>query len=630
MAGLILKSPYIKAGGAGKYMRYIATRKNVERLPDSRPPTQKQVKLVQKLAHDFPASTKSDEYAGYNKSPTRAKASVYISSTLEANWDTAQRSDVYMKYIATRPRVEKLGTHGLFGDEDDVNLDTAIDEMESVTGNVWTHIISLTRGDAERLGYDNASTWRNLLRTHRNDIAEAMRIAPNDFRWYAAFHNEGDHPHVHMMAWSASGEGYLSRDGIRKIKSGLVNDIFKQELLHAYEQKSGVRDELVNEVRQSLQELVSEIRDGLCACPQIAPMLMDLSTELGTVKGKKSYGYLKKNLKDKVDRIVDELESVPAVHECYMKWLDLQDEVDSHYKDERRERLRLSEQKEFRSVRNAVIQEAERLRLGEVTVEEVPPGPVDECDWREQNYIYTTFLDETTPLDERDEAVEQERNYAEDGEPSSQYVLGVLYRDGGLLMPDAVKARDRFTRSAKQGYVPAQYALGKLLISDEPEIHDQAAGIRWLQTAARNGSPYAAYELGKAYLKTGDRQQAESYFTQAAEAENANAMYMLGKLLYDHDPKRANYWLRESASYGNPYAQRAISVHTSPTIAACVTRLLYHLSRVIRDNTEQASHGPGFGIDRKRRRELMDKRLAMGHKPDDHEEQSQGYQGFSM
>ncbi len=628
MAGLILKSPYIKAGGAGKYMRYIATRENVERLPDSRPPTKKQAELISKLTRDFPASMKLDEYTEYNKSPTRAKASAYISSTLEANWDTAQHSDVYMKYIATRPRVEKLGTHGLFGDEDDVDLDAAIAEMENVTGNVWTHIISLKREDAERLGYDNASTWRNLLRAHRNDIAETMRIAPGDFRWYAAFHNEGNHPHVHMMAWSASGEGYLSRDGIRKIKSGLVNDIFKQELLHTYEQKSGVRDELVNEARQSLQELVSEIRDGLCTCPQIAPMMMGLSMELGTVKGKKFYGYLNKRVKEQVDKIVDELETVPAVRECYNKWLDLQAEVDNYYKDERRKRLRLSEQKEFRSVKNAVIQEAERLRMGEVTVEEVPPGPVDECDRQERSYIGMLFLDETAPLDERDKAVERERKYAKDGEPSSQYVLGVLYRDGGLLMPDAVKARDWFTRSAQQGYVPAQYALGKLLLSDDPEVHDQDNGIRWLKTAAKNGSPYAAYELGKVYLKSGDHQQAESYFTQAAEGENANAMYMLGKLLYDRDPKRANYWLHTSASYGNPYAQQAISTHTSPTIAACVTRLLYHLSRVIRDSTEQSSHGPGFGIDRKRRRELMDKRIAMGHKPDDHEEMQM--QGFNM
>ena len=628
MAGLILKSPYIKAGGAGKYMKYIATRENVERLPDSRPPTKKQMELMQKLTRDFPASTKSDKYSEYSKSPTRAKASAYISSTLEANWDTAQRSDVYLKYIATRPHVEKLGTHGLFGDEDDVDLNVAIAEMESVTGNVWTHIISLKREDAERLGYDNASSWRNLLRAHCNDIAEAMRIAPNDFRWYAAFHDEGDHPHVHMMAWSESGGGYLSKDGIRRIKSGLVNDIFKQELLHTYEQKSEMRDELVNEARQSLQNLVSEIRDGLCSCPQIAPMMLELSMDLGTVKGKKTYGYLKKNLKDKVDKIVDELETVPAVHECYNRWLDLQNEVDNYYKDERRKRLRLSEQKEFRSVKNAVIQEAERLRLGEITVEEVPPGPVDECDRQERSYIEMLFLDETVPLDERDEAVERERQYAEQGYPTSQYALGVLYRDGGLLMPDAVRAKEWFTRSAQQGYVPAQYALGKLLLSDDPEVQNRSLGLRWLRTATKNGSPYATYELGKEYLKSGSRKQAESCFAQAARSENPNAMYMLSKLLYDRDPDRANYWLQASASYGNPYAQRTISTGASPTIAACVTRLLYHLSRIIRDNTEQTSHGPGFGIDRKRRRELMDKRLAMGHKPDDHEDMQM--QGFSM
>ena len=103
---------------------------------------------------------------------------------------------------------------------------------------------------------------------------------------------------------------------------------------------------------------------------------------------------------------------------------------------------------------------------------------------------------------------------------------------------------------------------------------------------------------------------------------------LLGKLLYDRDPERANHWLRFSAFYDNPYAQRALDQRTSPTIAACVTRLLYRLRRIIRDDTEQASHGPGFGIDRKRRRELLEKRIAMGHKPDDHEDMQM--QGFSM
>ncbi len=129
-----------------------------------------------------------------------------------------------MGYMAERPR-----SHGLFGDEDHVDLNAAMRELNEYPGNIWTHIISLKREDAERLGYDHAAQWRNLLRAHRNEIAETMHIPPSDFRWYAAFHDEGEHPHVHMMAWSTKpGQAYLSQDGIRQIKSNLTNDIFQQ------------------------------------------------------------------------------------------------------------------------------------------------------------------------------------------------------------------------------------------------------------------------------------------------------------------------------------------------------------------------------------------------------------------
>ena len=316
MAKLILKSPYIKStGGASGYLKYIATRERVEIIPDDRPPTRKQEQLINKLTKDFPDSKTLYEYEDYIAKPTKANASAFITLALESNWDALHESDQYMKYIATRPRAERLGEHGLFGDEDGVVLDKAMDEIENYTGNVWTHIISLKREDAARLGFDNAAAWRDLLRSHRNDIAAAMKIPPNDFRWYAAFHDEGEHPHVHMMAWSAKpGQAYLSKDGIRQIKSTLTNHIFQNEMLHLYEQKSISRDELVHEARKAMLEIVRTMKEGICNHPDAEQLMLELALELENVKGKKSYGYLPKSQKKLVDRIVDETERLP------MKW----------------------------------------------------------------------------------------------------------------------------------------------------------------------------------------------------------------------------------------------------------------------------------------------------------------------
>ena len=263
MAGLIVKSPYLKCGGGSSvsgYLRYIGTRERVEILTDDRPPTRKQEQLISKLTKDFPEARELGEYSDYKDKPTKANASVFITRALEENWSQVQQSDGYMKYIATRPRAERLGDHGLFGDEDAVDLEQTMQELDQYNGKVWTHILSLKREDAVRLGYDNAKAWRNLLRANRNEVAAAMNIQPNHFRWYAAFHDEGKHPHVHMMAWSTQpGEAYLTRDGIRNIKSTLTNQIFKQEMLHTYEQKSQSRDELVRGARRMIRQLTQEL-----------------------------------------------------------------------------------------------------------------------------------------------------------------------------------------------------------------------------------------------------------------------------------------------------------------------------------------------------------------------------------
>ena len=645
MAKLILKSPYIKStGGASGYLKYIATRERVEIIPDDRPPTRKQEQLINKLTKDFPDSKTLYEYEDYAANPTKANASAFITLALESNWDALHESDQYMKYIATRPRAERLGEHGLFGDEDGVVLDKAMTELENYTGNVWTHIISLKREDAARLGFDNAAAWRDLLRAHRNDIAAAMKIPPNDFRWYAAFHDEDEHPHAHMMAWSAkAGQAYLSKDGIRQIKSTLTNHIFQNEMLRLYEQKSMSRDELVHEARKAMLEMVRTMKEGICDHPDAERLMLELALQLETVKGKKSYGYLPKPQKKLVDRIVDEMERLPSVRKCYEQWQILQGKVDAYYHDKEQKRIPLSQQKEFRSIKNAVIKEAENIRQCKLFFED--KGVEQESEPEEfssASYDYWTLRDEirndTLTLEERGDAVSELETLAKTGDKYAQYLMGKLWRDGPLLTPNSTNARYWFREAAEQGHSYAQYALGKLLLSDDVEVCDPEQGLRWLETAAQNGNDYAAYRLGKEYYRGKNVERnltaAAKWFDRAAQDGDQYAQYMLGKLYLmgqgvEYDKKLGIHWLTRSAVQGNAYAESLLQRQNSgrpPSVFLGVTRLLHHMGRIFQENSLPQSHPGGIQIDRKRLEELMEKRDAHGLKGNVYEE----YKGPTM
>ena len=571
MARLIVKSPYIKGGGGGPggYLKYIGTREGVELLP-----------------------------AGY------------------------------MEYMAERPR-----SHGLFGDEDSVDMDTAMEELNEYLGNIWTHIISLKREDAERLGYDHAAQWCNLIRARRNELAAAMNIPPGDFRWYAAFHDEGGHPHIHMMAWSVKpGLAYLSKDGIRKIKSTLTNDIFKQEMLHTYEQKSSSRDELVRRAREEMKVLAQEMQASLSSHPEVESLMMTLVAQLESVTSNKKYGYLPKAVKKTVDEIVDLMERLPVINECYQVWWELQCQVEDFYSEKERQRPPLFQQKEFRSIKNAVIHEAENIRMGKVTFEDEEME--DAADSSELSYdcreLWMSTQDDTAPMADRDDAAAQLMDIAENGDPDAQYLVGRLYRDGPVLIPDSVKTQYWFDQSARRGHVPAQYELGKLLFSDNPEVHDTELGIQWLEYATHHGSDCAAYQLGKEYLRgkvvERDTAKAMEYFTQSAEAGNQFAQYVLGKLYLDRqDCEQAHYWFSQSATQGNEYAQFFLDRWDNlkpPSVMLSVSRLLHHMSRIFQEQMPLPTVPGGIQIDRKRLVQLREKKIAMGHKADDHEEQA--------
>ena len=342
-------------------MKYIATREGVEVLTGKGPATKKQKELVAKLLKDFPDMRDSFEYEDYKQAPTLHTASALISAALDSHMQNLQSENGYLRYIATRPGAEKHGAHGLFGREENTNLTAAMHDLTAHDGNVWTIIYSLHREDAERLGYNNAAAWRKLLISQQNKFSEAFHIPASALHWYAAYHDADTHPHIHMMIWTDQ-ETILKRAAVVKLRSAMTNSIFQAELENLYIRKDAAYKDVTEAARAVMHELV-DCMEAVSEPPApIQEKLLELALELRTVSGKKQYAYLKKPLKEMVDSIVDELEKLPEVAAYYAVWNGLRDTLEGYYKNRPRQHNPLSQQKEFRAIKNAIIQEAERLR----------------------------------------------------------------------------------------------------------------------------------------------------------------------------------------------------------------------------------------------------------------------------
>lgn len=663
MPKLVQKSGYIKGGGGGGYIQYISTRDGVEKLSGQGEPTKNQKKLIAKLLRDFPDTSKLFEYDDYRISPSFTTASAFISMALDSNIHSMKEGDVYMQYISTRPGVEMLGDHGLFGRDREVSLEDAMREAQEHTGNEWTLIFSLRREDATRLGYDNAEQWRSLLLRHQGQLADAMKIPPDQLRWYAAFHDEGSHPHIHMMVWSADPKkGFLTKVGITSIRSMITNDIFQGELQTIYKKKDISYKEVTAAARKAMGEVIRQMENSICDSPSIEEKMVQLAQSLESVTGKKVYGYLKPSVKVQVDAIVDELAKLSGVAEFYEVWNKLRDEVESYYKDTPRERLPLSQQKEFRSIKNMVIREADGIRQGVFTFEDekfeasgeddpdqIPdekpddiPGEgategTDSANRRQNVYemakrywqVKSILQDRTQPQEFRREALHALEQLWEEGYTLAAHQLGKVWRDGLCDPKNIDKAEQWFRLSAESGNSYSQYALGKLL-QDEGRIPET---VSWYERASEQGNQYANYRLGKLYLigkdMPKDAEKAVEYLSASAEAGNQYAQYALGKLYLmgqdvSQDRELAEVYLTKAAEQGNEYARfllNRMDQYQNPSAILAATRLLYHLSRIFRQNSVPPTNPVGMRIDSKRRRMIIEKRLAMGHKPDDHENQ---------
>ena len=523
MAKLILYSPYYKATDfrMGKYVRYIATREGVE-LPRSTKlkssATKKQKNLIENMLKDFPNCNELLEYKDYLDKPTIENASEFITRVFETNMQS-ERMGGYVKYMVTRPGAERIAEHGLFSDNNTpIVLSKVEKELNNYEGNVWTHIISLKREDAARLGFDNVKAWQSLLTAKRNEIAKNMNIDPENFKWYAAFHNESHHPHIHMVAYSTNPtEAYLSKEGIRNIKSCLAKEIFKNDLIQIYKEQTDIRDKLKASSKDIAEKLIKNIMKGNIQNENIESLLFDLNDKLKRTSGKKVYGYLKPEVKLIVNQIVDELEKNENIKSLYALWYEQKDKITSNYTNEKLKRIPLSENKEFKSIRNMVIKEALKLDgLVVVFDDETTDEPI------------ILSAPETEPEPDDDEIDDKYYLFTS----SEKYWKAKRLLDKNSKEYDFEKGFALLKLSAIEGNQYAQYKLGRMLIANELSEEDIDEGVYWLEKSCEQGNEYAEYYLGKQYLGNGK---------------------------VDENYKRAIHLLSESANKGNKYAMYSLA-----------------------------------------------------------------------
>lgn len=506
MARIVLISPYLKGGqNAAKLAqrtRYVATRPGVELLADERstlPATKKQRDFITRLLKSFPSCWELIEYEEYLDHPTQGSASAFIQQVQEDYMEALEQKENFIDYISHRPGVQKDGEHGLWDAHGKVqNLARAVREVAEHSGNVWTPVVALRREDAERLGYDSAENWQALVNASICDIAKAYKIRLENLRWYAAFHQKPNQVHIHMIIFSADPkEGYLTKEGIREMKSVFARRIYHADRMHIYQQKDTARQELQVQTRKAMVECIAQLEHGSMDNPRLEQLTAELANRLLTIKGRKVYGYLPPRVKAIVDAIVEELAKDERVSTAYETWQTLYEQVCLDYDQRPRKRLPLSQQKEFRSVRNMVIQET--------------------LQW----------------IAERQQCADARRT------PSAQ--------EGPIIKKDAAEAAPEDSGSA--------------------------------DAASKDAAPPV--------------DEAAPAFSQQPDQTNQQ---------------------KGSVPTGSDYY--------APTVGEAVVRMLHHMSRIFEDNSKIDQIHRGLQIDRKRRQELQRKRLAMGHKPDDHEEQT--------
>ena len=606
MPKIIFTSRYLRDAPPeqlGNYVKYIGTREGVEKIDESKghlPATAAQKKLIVQLLRDLPKARAMLEYEDYRLHPTRRNASEFISTALEWNLDLLSKRENYVDYLANRPHVERIGEHGLFTDAGKpVVIARVQEEVKAHKGPVWTHVVSLKREDAARLGYDSGKQWMELLRSKRAMFCKQMKIDSENLRWYAAFHNESYHPHVHVMVYSAKDhDGFLTEPAIEAMRSELAHDIFRQDFANLYGVQNAAREGLKKEAEQTVKRLIQEIQSETCQNQKIEKQIHLLSNRLQRTNGKKVYGYLKADLKQMVDRIVDELEQEPHIKELYQSWGTAREKIWQTYSDQPIPLAPLSQQKELKRIKNMVITEAMKIGSHHFLLEESSAEETDIWIDRAVTEMGSIAGDERRGESERRDAADEPEDNELPGdndidlhaEWSDTYKVACQCLYGSdEKEPDFKEAFRLFSGEAEEGNALAMFDLGRMYADGLGREADPAKAHEWYgkaltafvaaeQCAEERQRPYLQYRIGKMYAAglgyelpvvpdeeggdgkaVRDYEKAVAWLEKAAEAEHASAQYALANIYLAgeavaKDVTKATELFTRAAKQGHDYA----------------------------------------------------------------------------
>ncbi len=590
LSQIIVTSRYLKSGTQKSknkrrnYTKYIATRETVEvrdqnTIDRNNNATKNQQELLRGLLSDFPEAQRYLEYEDYEREPTIENAGELISTIVERNADVVGNRQNFVGYMAMRPGVEKRGSHGLFNEKNEpIILNQAANEIAEHKGNVWSHVVSLRREDAVRLGFDNSDAWRELVKRHISDIAKAQNIPLCNLKWYAAYHDTTHHPHIHLLVYSTNPkQGFLTKAGIDKIRSAFANDIFHDDLQSIYQEQTVSRDELKAVSKNEFESIVNRIASNDLPDPQLEELIRKLYIQLQNVKGKKVYGYLPMEIKETVNKIFSELAKDENIQQLYDKWCSLERLKYKTYTQKETELPKLADNKVFQPVRNMIIRTVLNMKPFDVNTEIKGSEPNDEYfDNTPQNM--SPLFDEAEPLaeTETDESAAAIKYYIKWNDQYKKACKLIYGKDAKLN--DFKEAEQLLLSESQRGNVLAVYDLGKLYSTDKlgeksEEIsiakYTQALqGFLQIEPNSKKLKPYVQYRIGKMFcygLGTEQNyQKAFEWFERSAKQKNKFAQFSLANLYYygsgiEKDLSQAFLWYQRSSSQGQPYAAYSIA-----------------------------------------------------------------------